>query len=199
MKQSSHTLIEDYLIKEPRYKRKGTTSKKEAHNPMKLKPKHRRVIMEVSAVAVVVLSVVGIYFGLQIALATTNPWVAVASGSMSPALEVGDLVIIQGVQASSIQVGDIIVFDAPQGSRTIHRVTRIQTLPNGTIQFKTKGDANPNEDLQWVPEQNVHGRAIHRIPYIGWLALDPTIPIIIVSTLIIIIILWPEKRRKLRR
>jgi len=166
---------------------------------MKLKPKHRRVIIEVSAVAVAVLSVIGIYIGLQIALATTTPWVAVASGSMNPALEVGDLMIIQGVPASSIQVGDIIVFDKPQGSRTIHRVTRIQTLPNGTIQFKTKGDANPNEDLQWIPEQNVHGRVIHRILYIGWLALDPTIPIIIVSIIIIIIILWPEKtKRKFR-
>nr|NIP66513.1 hypothetical protein [Candidatus Bathyarchaeota archaeon]NIU81220.1 hypothetical protein [Candidatus Bathyarchaeota archaeon]NIV67864.1 hypothetical protein [Candidatus Bathyarchaeota archaeon]NIW34452.1 hypothetical protein [Candidatus Bathyarchaeota archaeon] len=68
---------------------------------------------------------------------------------------------------------------------------------NGTIQFKTKGDANPSEELYWTPEQRVHGRVIHRIPYIGWLALDPTISIIIIITVIIIILLWPEKRRKL--
>ncbi len=115
---------------------------------------------------------------------------------MSPALEAGDLVIIQGVSPTNIQVEDIKVFDSPQGSRTIHRVTQIQTLPNGTIQFKTKGDTNPREDLYWIPEQNVHGRVIYRILYIGWLVLDPTIPIIIVSTTVI---LWPEKRRKLRR
>jgi len=163
---------------------------------MKLKPKHRRVIIQVSAVAVVVLSVIGIYLGLQIVLATDRPFVAVAGGSMRPTLEIGDLVIIQGVSPTNIQVEDIIVFDSPQGSRTIHRVTQIQTLPNGTIQFKTKGDANPNEDLQWIPEQNVHGRVIHRIPYIGWLALDPTIPIIIVSILVILVILWPEKTKK---
>ena len=118
---------------------------------------------------------------------------------MRPALEVGDLVIIQGVPASSIQVEDIIIFDSRQGARTIHRVTRIETLQNGTIQFKTKGDANPSEDADWIPERNVHGRVVYRIPYIGWLALDPTVPIMIISIIAIVIILWPEKRRKLRR
>lgn len=169
---------------------------------MKLKPKHRRVIIKVSTVAVVVLSVIGIYLGLQIVLATDRPFVAVAGGSMRPTLEIGDLLIIQGTSPTNIQPGDIIVFDTPgtnHTDQTVHRVNRTRTLPNGTIQFKTKGDANPNEDLQWIPEQNVHGRVIHRIPYIGWLALDPTIPIIIVSIVVIIIILWPEKRRKLRR
>jgi len=165
---------------------------------LKLKTKHRRIIINVLTVAAVVLSVVGIYLGLQIALATTTPWVAVASGSMSPALEVGDLVIVQGVPPTSIQVGDIIVFDSPQGSRTIHRVIRMQTLPNGTTQFKTKGDANPNED-DWIQEQYVHGRVLYRIPYIGWLALDPTIPIIIIVTIIIIILLWPENHRKRKK
>ena len=166
---------------------------------MKLKPKHRKLIINILTIAIPILSVIAIYFGLQIALATTTPWVTVASGSMSPALEVGDLVIVQGVPASNIQVGDIIVFDSPQGVRTIHRVTRIQTLPNGTIQFKTKGDANPNEELHWIPEQNVHGLVIHRIPYIGWLALDPTIPIIIISTIVIIIVIWPERSKRRRR
>jgi len=163
---------------------------------MKLKPKHRKIIIDVLTVAVVVLSVMGIYFGLQITLATTTPWVAVASGSMSPALEAGDLVIVQGVSPTKIQVGDIIVFNPPQDGLTVHRVTRIQTLSNGTIQFKTKGDANPDEDLYWISEQNVHGRVLYRIPYVGWLALDPTIPIIIIAIIIIIILLWPENRRK---
>jgi len=165
---------------------------------VKLKPKQRKLIVNILTILIPILSAVSIYLGLQIALATTTPWVAVASGSMSPALEVGDLVIVQGVPPTSIQVGDIIVFDPPQESRTIHRVTQIQTLPNGTIQFKTKGDANPTED-DWIQEQNVHGRVLYRIPYIGWLALDPTIPIIIIAIIIIIIFLWPEKHRKRKK
>jgi len=117
---------------------------------------------------------------------------------MSPALELGDLIIVQGIPPTNIQVGDIIVFNSPQGTRTIHRVTRIQTLPNGTIQFKTKGDANPTEEPYWTPEQNVHGRVLYRISYIGWLAVDPTIPIIIVVILVIIILVWPEKTKRFR-
>ncbi|TET18948.1 signal peptidase I [Candidatus Bathyarchaeota archaeon] len=166
---------------------------------MKLKKKQRKLLIDILIIIAILAGTYLAYMGLQLFLTTDTPLVAIASGSMSPALEAGDLVIIQGVSPTNIQVEDIIVFDKPQGSRTIHRVTQIQTLPNGTIQFKTKGDANAREDLQWIPEQNVHGRVIHRIPYIGWLALDPTIPIIIISIVVIIIILWPEKRRKLRR
>jgi len=118
---------------------------------------------------------------------------------MSPALEAGDLVMVQGVPASGIQAEDIIVFNDPDGTPTIHRVIRTETLQNGTIQFKTKGDANPSEDAYWTLEQSVHGRVIYRIPYIGWLALDPTVPIMILSIIAIIMILWPEKRRKRRR
>jgi len=163
---------------------------------VKLKPKYRRVMIDVLAVTIVVASVAGIYFGLQIALATPTPWVVVASGSMNPSLEVGDLVIVQGIPPSDIHVEDIIIFGLPQGSRTIHRVKRIQTLQNGTFQFKTKGDANSSEDAYWVSEQDVQGRVLYRIPYLGWMALEPTIPIIIVIASIIIILVWPEDTRK---
>lgn len=166
---------------------------------MKLKPKHRKVLIDISVILVIILSVLGIYFGFRIALATTTPWVAVASESMSPALEVGDLVIIQGAPASEIKVGEIIVFNTPgENSYTIHRVIRTEPLANGTVGFRTKGDATP-EDPDWIPEQNVHGRVLYRIPYIGWLALDPAIPIIIIAIIAIIIILWPENRRKRRK
>ena len=170
------------------------------HSCVRLKPKHRRIIIDVSAIIIVILSVLGIYFGLRVALATTTPWVAVASGSMSPALEVGDLVIVQGVSASEIKEGDVLVFNKlGEESSTIHRVVRIETLADGTFRFKTKGDANPDEDPEWIPEQNVHGRVLYRIPYLGWLALDPTILIIIVAIIVVIIVLWPENHRRRRK
>ena len=163
---------------------------------MKLKNKQRKLLIEVLTIIAILVAVFLAYMGLQFFLATDTPWVAVASGSMSPALKVGDIVIVQGVPPTSIQVGDIIIFDSPQRVRTIHRVTKIQTLPNGTTQFKTKGDANPTEEHYWTPEQNVHGRVLYRIPYLGWLALDPTIPIITIVIIIIIILVWPKKHRK---
>jgi signal peptidase len=166
---------------------------------VKLKPKHRKFLIDISAILAIILSVLGIYFGFRVALATTTPWVAVASESMSPTLEVGDLVIIQGAPASEIKEEDIIVFNTPgENSYTIHRVITKEPLANGTFRFRTKGDATP-EDPDWIPEQNVQGRVLYRIPYIGWLALDPTILIILIAIIVIVIILWPENRRKRRK
>jgi signal peptidase len=166
---------------------------------VRLKSKYRRIIIELSGVAIVALSIIGIFLGLQIALGTATPWVAVASGSMSPALEVGDLVIIQAVSPASIQVGDIIVFSTPQGSQTMHRVTKIHALPNGDLQFKTKGDANPSEDPYWISQRDVYGKVIYRIPFLGWLTLDPAFSILVAVTIIVIILLWPESRRRRRK
>jgi len=163
---------------------------------MKLKYKHRKILLDALTIVILILAVVGVYFGLRFFLSTDMPFVTVASGSMKPALEVGDLVIVQGVPASEIKEGDIIVFNKPgEESHTIHRVTTIETLANGTIRFKTKGDANPTED-PWIPEQNVQGRVLYRIPYIGYMALIPAIPITIAITIIIIILLWPEKTKR---
>jgi signal peptidase I len=160
---------------------------------MKLKHKYRRIVLDISTVLVFILLIVGFYFGLRIALRTTTPWVAVASGSMSPALNVGDLVIIQGVTPSQIKVGDIIVFDSPPSPYpTVHRVVRIQNQSQNKTSFVTKGDANADEDAP-VSEDLVHGRVIYRIPILGYLALDPSISIVLILVIVVVIVIWPEK------
>ena len=166
---------------------------------MELKPRHRKLLIKTLSIIVIILIPVGTYVGLKIILDTSRPFVAVAGGSMSPALEIGDLLIVQGVRSNEIEEGDIIVFTPPPeygSATTIHRVIRIQQLENGTLLFKTKGDANDTEDPYWVPDFRVRGRPIHRIPYIGYILLDPTIPIVIFVIIIIIILAWPERRKK---
>jgi len=166
---------------------------------MKFKGKHKKLLMNILVVAIVIFTFVLSYIGMRIYLATDSPLIVIASGSMSPALEVGDMVIVQGVPPSSIKVGDIIVFDSPENVRTIHRVIEIQALPNGTLQFKTKGDANKIEDPYMTPEQNVHGRVLFKIPWLGWFVLIPMIPFTIAIILIIIILMWPEGGRKSKK
>jgi len=167
---------------------------------MKLKRKKRKILIDGLTVIAFIVAVFGTYYGLRTFLATDTPLVSVTSRSMRPNLEVGDLVIIQGIPATHIQEGDIIVFNPPEGrGYTIHRVVETQTLTNGTILFKTKGDDNPTEDPYWVPDKNVHGRVLYRIPYLGYIALDPTIPIILTIIMAMIMLLWPEKNKKFRR
>lgn len=147
------------------------------------------------------VAIISAYLGLKFFLNTGLPLVVVASGSMHPALEVGDLVIVQGVNATKIKENDIIVFDLIENNhttRTVHRVVNIQMLPNGTYVFTTKGDNNTSPDQTPIPENQVHGRAIYRIPLLGYLTLDPMIPLAIVIIAVIIILIWPERQRKKR-
>ena len=165
----------------------------------RLRRNRRKLLIEGLVIIAIFAAVFIVYFASQAFLATSTPFVAVASGSMSPALNVGDLVIIHGVPPTDIRVGEIIVFDPPKASRTIHRVTQVQTLPNGTTQFKTRGDANPTEDLGWTSEQYVLGRVTYVIPLLGWLWLEPAILVVIIVILLIVILVWPESHRRKRK
>lgn len=124
-----------------------------------------------------------IIFGNQVikfVLGTSSPFDVVVSSSMKPTLNVGDLLIVHGVDPSQLKIGDIIVFHSPVNPKDliVHRIIKI-VYNNGTYYFGTKGDANymPDE-YRWgtlIPEDLVEGRVLFVIPYLGWLriALDP--------------------------
>jgi signal peptidase len=134
----------------------------------------------------------GAWFSSQIFLNTQYPALAVASGSMctlygpycdgwthpfETTLHIGDLIIVQGTDSKDIKAapypdGDIIVFRRPQAGNEliVHRAIEKRTI-NGKIFFETKGDGNASPDQDLVPEDNVVGKVILRIPWIGHLAL----------------------------
>lgn len=83
----------------------------------------------------------------------------VLSGSMSPELEVGDVVLYK-VQDEYF-VGDVIIFEVSDYFVT-HRI--IEEVENG---FITQGDANNVSD-DWVVEYSqIHGKMIATIPNFG--------------------------------
>jgi signal peptidase len=90
-------------------------------------------------------------------------------------LHVGDLIIVQGVNASDIHAapypdGDIIVFhDLYRDELIVHRAIEMKRQ-NGIIYFVTKGDGNSVPDGQ-IPADRVIGKVILRIPWIGHIAL----------------------------
>ncbi|MCH4285672.1 MULTISPECIES: signal peptidase I [Bacillota] len=114
---------------------------------------------------------------------------AVLSGSMEPTYHVGGLVFVQKVDPSDVEVGDSITFTIGNDTVVTHRVIEVNKEEQS---FKTKGDANDNEDGGSVAFNNVKGRALgFTIPYLGFLAvyLNSTSGIIILVAFILIMML----------
>jgi signal peptidase I len=65
---------------------------------MRTRDRRREVLLNILTVAIFISVIAGVYFGLRFYLSTDTPLLAIASGSMEPALKVGDLLAIQGAQ-----------------------------------------------------------------------------------------------------
>lgn len=90
----------------------------------------------------------------------------VQSGSMSPAMGVGDLAVASPVRPEDIGVGDTIIFRSRDGGMLVcHRVIAVNES-DGT--FQTKGDANEDPDLYPVRPQDVVARVGVSIPVLGY-------------------------------
>jgi signal peptidase len=134
--------------------------------------------------AIVLVAFFSVWFGIRYALDTDYPLLAVASGSMVPTLNVGDLIIVHGISNfSTIYAnpwsdghhgnGTIIVFHTylPQGPNLkegggdeliVHRVvgenkTYDQALHRYVYYFTTMGDGNHGALDPWDPP---YGRGV---------------------------------------
>ena len=92
------------------------------------------------------------------------------SGSMSPEMNTGDLVITRPLPPQRVSVGDIIVFRAPGNSIDYisHRVIGITETP---LSFTTKGDANATPDPFTTPARDVFGIVAFHLPLLGYAVL----------------------------
>ncbi len=89
------------------------------------------------------------------------------SGSMRPALEVGDIVIVAKRNPRLLGVGDIISYKAKDSPvQTVHRIVAMRS-EGGRVVFITRGDANARDDPPVLME-NVTGKVILVVPRLGW-------------------------------
>ncbi|MBR3760739.1 MAG: signal peptidase I [Ruminococcus sp.] len=97
----------------------------------------------------------------------------VLTGSMEPEIKDGDLIIVKQIDGDDVKVGDVISFFDPESTSNsvlTHRVTEI-VEENGSLSFRTKGDANNTEDKMAVPEDELVGIYKSRIPGAGNVAM----------------------------
>lgn len=95
--------------------------------------------------------------------------IAIASGSMEDELFVGDVAIIKKCNSNDVVVGDIIEYQM-EGYTVVHRVIE-KNQRNGSFYFITKGDNNNMPDALEVKEEQLIGKAIFKIRYIGYPAI----------------------------
>lgn len=96
----------------------------------------------------------------------------IVSPSMTPVIKVYDVVVNLRVNnPEDIQVGDIITYisksSTSEGMTITHRVVDIEKLSDGTYEYQTQGDNNSDPDNQLVSFNQIIGKEIFIIPYIG--------------------------------
>ena len=107
------------------------------------------------------------WMGLWAAVTTVlydSPPVVVVSGSMAPALDVGDLVVVEPYHGQRIHTGTVVVFDEDGSGRSIiHRV--VEVADDGT--FTTRGDANPVADSTPLEIGQIDASGRYLLPRVG--------------------------------
>ena len=92
----------------------------------------------------------------------------VASGSMSPALRTGDVVVVLPVAPRDAALGEVVVFSDPgRGGRPVsHRL--VDRRPDGDgWAMTTRGDANTGSESWRVAADEQIGRVVLRVPLLG--------------------------------
>ena len=95
--------------------------------------------------------------------------IAIATGSMEPELYVGDVAVIKKCEANDVEEGDIIEYQM-EGYTVIHRIKN-KTQKNGQFTFITKGDNNNTEDSEPVSEEQLIGKVIFKVRFLGFPAI----------------------------
>ena len=149
-------------------------------------------------VIIIVVAIAVIWLGLQAVFGTANPFYVVSSGSMVPALEIYDVIVVEGnTPFDDVKKGDIIVFYSPklyeQGKERVivHRVTLI--MDDDPKIVRTKGDSNPGSIAGTdypITEKEYLGKVEYVIPQVGYITqiLQPPINYIIIAVVIGIMI-----------
>jgi signal peptidase I len=93
----------------------------------------------------------------------------VLSGSMEPALRVGDVVMEHRIPPLQARIGDVVTFRDPEqpGRLYTHRIVSM-SVTGKEVSFVTRGDANTGVERWQIPAGGTIGRVEYRIPLLGY-------------------------------
>jgi signal peptidase I len=103
-----------------------------------------------------------LWIGLPWAFLGWSPTL-VTSGSMSPLVTPGDVVMVRQVSPRELTPNTVVLFVRGGGERILHRI--VEQMPDGT--FRTQGDANQVPDSEFLHASQVRGAAVLAVPWVG--------------------------------
>jgi signal peptidase I len=151
--------------------------------------KKRYIRIAISAL-LVLISIIAFWFCLKVTLKSEYPLLPIDAGGMKSTLNIGDLIIVQGVSdASEIEAekpdGDIIVFRKPiNPDELIVQRAINKTVVDGVWYFRTQEDnaSSPyrcskglNAEDTWgdgyFHQKFLIGKVVGKIPYLGYISM----------------------------
>lgn len=98
---------------------------------------------------------------------------SVATGSMIPVYNVGDVLVSKEIEPEEIKVGDDIVYKGKESSFSgkviTHRVISVEKQEDGNYKIITKGVANNEEDPA-ISETQVYGKIVYKVHILSFLS-----------------------------
>ena len=169
------------------------TTKRRWHRVRSIATTSATVLIVVVASLALVLAIATHFSAKNQYRAFGHPVLTVLSGSMSPAIRTGDLIVdtpLSPVAATHLHVGQIIsVRDSP-GSNVIvtHRIVGV-VHASGLVSYLTKGDANATPDPVARPSSDVIGVFSFEVPRGGYVLTALHKPLVL-SLLAASVLLW---------
>ena len=169
----------------------------------------RRENAKIAKKVIEILAVILIYNIILIAISSANQInvinifgyksYIIKTNSMEPTIKINDVVITKKVEKQDLKIGDVITF-LKKGEVITHRITQIED----NSKYTTKGDNNNIEDTFKINYDDIEGKHILTIPYLGAIvrALDNKIVFLIITLIILIfmfITIINQEKRENRR
>ena len=106
-----------------------------------------------------------IYQDMGISIEDTKNW------DFQNGLNKGDVIFV--VRPKNLEIGDVVIFEGGQQHPIIHRLIK-DTEPYQTIGDNNQGQLKPPRDITDetnISQDQLIGKAVFRIPYLGWIKL----------------------------
>lgn len=92
---------------------------------------------------------------------------AIRSGSMAPAIGVGSLVVVVEQDPATMRVGDVVTIGLAGGTVLTHRIVEV-VQQDDRLMFRLRGDANPAPDPVLITQDQLLGRVVIAVPFLGY-------------------------------